>query len=137
MIMILKTSHHGPSDARHNPSQLLRLLSKEVCFISHGDLHAFISFPIPRSLILLAVCSSLRSPNNKSALIESDIERKVIMDPANARHKTIPATLGFSAPKANLINFSWRSYTLLQAFHDRRTYNEKVQRSPAPPSITQ
>ncbi|GKB99716.1 putative reverse transcriptase domain-containing protein [Tanacetum coccineum] len=52
MIMVLKTSHHGPSDAMHNPSQLLRILSKEVCFISHGDQHASISFLIPRSLIL-------------------------------------------------------------------------------------
>ncbi|GJR90786.1 hypothetical protein Tco_0214797 [Tanacetum coccineum] len=52
MIMILKTSHHGPSDARHNPSQLLRLLLKEVCFISHRDQHVSIGFLIPRSLIL-------------------------------------------------------------------------------------
>ncbi|GJV53849.1 hypothetical protein Tco_1449590 [Tanacetum coccineum] len=52
MILILKTSHHGPSDARHNPSQLLRLLLKEVCFISHGDQHISIGFLIPRSLIL-------------------------------------------------------------------------------------
>ncbi|GJW35122.1 reverse transcriptase domain-containing protein [Tanacetum coccineum] len=29
MIMVLKTTHHGPSDAKHNPYQLLRLLSKE------------------------------------------------------------------------------------------------------------
>nr|GEZ62034.1 hypothetical protein [Tanacetum cinerariifolium] len=29
MIMVLETSHHGSSDAKHNPSQLLRLLSKE------------------------------------------------------------------------------------------------------------
>ncbi|GJT72974.1 hypothetical protein Tco_1032260 [Tanacetum coccineum] len=48
MILILKTSHHGPSDAMHNPSQLLRLLSKEVCFISHRDQHASIDFLIPR-----------------------------------------------------------------------------------------
>ncbi|GKB65189.1 hypothetical protein Tco_0921375 [Tanacetum coccineum] len=41
-----------PSDARHNPSQLLRLLLKEVCFISHGDLHVSIGFLIPISLIL-------------------------------------------------------------------------------------
>ncbi|GJV09016.1 hypothetical protein Tco_1346672 [Tanacetum coccineum] len=55
MIMVLKTSHHGPSDAMHNPSQLLRLVSKEVCFISHGDQHASIGFLIPRSLILKRV----------------------------------------------------------------------------------
>ncbi|GKB07851.1 hypothetical protein Tco_0836135 [Tanacetum coccineum] len=55
MILILKTSHHGPSDAMHNPSQLLRFLSKEVCLISHGDQHAFIGFLIPRSLILKRV----------------------------------------------------------------------------------
>ncbi|GJV24977.1 hypothetical protein Tco_1377672 [Tanacetum coccineum] len=74
MILILKTTHYGPSNAKHNPSQLLRLLSKEVCFISHGDQHLPNSFPlIPRSLIMekVAVRSSLRSPNNKSALIES------------------------------------------------------------------
>ncbi|GKF89378.1 hypothetical protein Tco_0263341, partial [Tanacetum coccineum] len=52
MILILKTSRHGPSDAMHNPSQLLRLLSKQVCFISHGDQHASIGFLILRSLIL-------------------------------------------------------------------------------------
>ncbi|GJT11350.1 hypothetical protein Tco_0858392 [Tanacetum coccineum] len=34
MILILKSSHHGPSDAKHNPSQLPRLLSKEVMAIS-------------------------------------------------------------------------------------------------------
>ncbi|GJQ96396.1 hypothetical protein Tco_0007535 [Tanacetum coccineum] len=44
MILILKTSHYGPSDAMHNLSQLPRLLSKEVCFISHGDQHASIDF---------------------------------------------------------------------------------------------
>ncbi|GKD32767.1 hypothetical protein Tco_1248276, partial [Tanacetum coccineum] len=55
MILVLKTSHHGPSEAMHNPSQLLRLLSKEVCFISHGDQHATIGFLIPRSLILKRV----------------------------------------------------------------------------------
>ncbi|GJW09906.1 hypothetical protein Tco_1575733 [Tanacetum coccineum] len=52
MILILKTSHHGPTDARYNPSQLLRLLLKEVCFISHGDQHVSIGILIPRSLIL-------------------------------------------------------------------------------------
>ncbi|GJQ89919.1 hypothetical protein Tco_0001058 [Tanacetum coccineum] len=34
MILVLKTSHHEPSDAKHNPSQLLRLLSKESSAIS-------------------------------------------------------------------------------------------------------
>ncbi|GJW27078.1 hypothetical protein Tco_0040889 [Tanacetum coccineum] len=29
MIMVSKTNHHGPSDVMHNPSQLLKLLSKE------------------------------------------------------------------------------------------------------------
>ncbi|GJZ80736.1 hypothetical protein Tco_0645730 [Tanacetum coccineum] len=48
MILILKSSHHGPSDAKHNPSQLLRLLSKEVCFISHRDQHVSIGLFISR-----------------------------------------------------------------------------------------
>ncbi|GKC69352.1 hypothetical protein Tco_1115235 [Tanacetum coccineum] len=61
MILVLKTSHHGPSDANHNPSQLLRLLSKEVCFISHRDQHASIGFLIPRSLILKTWQSALAS----------------------------------------------------------------------------
>ncbi|GJY89333.1 hypothetical protein Tco_0503961 [Tanacetum coccineum] len=52
MILVLKKSPHGPSDAIHNPSQLLRLLSKEVCFIFHRDQHASIGFLIPRSSIL-------------------------------------------------------------------------------------
>ncbi|GKC78682.1 hypothetical protein Tco_1129456 [Tanacetum coccineum] len=52
MILILKTSHHRPNDAMHNPSLLLMLLSKELCFISHGDQHASIDFLIPRPLIL-------------------------------------------------------------------------------------
>ncbi|GJU50830.1 hypothetical protein Tco_1220385 [Tanacetum coccineum] len=52
MIMVLKTSHHGPSDAKHNPFQLLRLLSKEVCFIYHRVQHASIGFLISRLLIL-------------------------------------------------------------------------------------
>ncbi|GJW14303.1 putative ribonuclease H-like domain-containing protein [Tanacetum coccineum] len=43
------------SDAMHNPSQLLRILSKDVCFISHGDQHASIDFLILRSLILKRV----------------------------------------------------------------------------------
>ncbi|GKE32701.1 hypothetical protein Tco_1452023 [Tanacetum coccineum] len=52
MILVLKTRHHGPSDVMHNPSQLLRLLLEEICFISHEDQHTSISFLIPRSLIL-------------------------------------------------------------------------------------
>ncbi|GJU64799.1 hypothetical protein Tco_1246634 [Tanacetum coccineum] len=52
MILVLKTSHHGSSDAKHNPSQLLRLLSKEVCFIPHKDQHSSIDFLTLRSLIL-------------------------------------------------------------------------------------
>nr|GEY50338.1 copia protein [Tanacetum cinerariifolium] len=84
------TSHDGPSDARHNPSKLLRLLLKEDYFISHGDQHASIDFLIPRSLILkrsthfywlshseivdiekVAVHSSLRVPNIK---VENDLD---------------------------------------------------------------
>ncbi|GJT19473.1 hypothetical protein Tco_0878179 [Tanacetum coccineum] len=38
LITGTEDSHHGPSDAMHNPPKLLKLLSKEVCFISHGDL---------------------------------------------------------------------------------------------------
>ncbi|GKE92654.1 hypothetical protein Tco_1573749, partial [Tanacetum coccineum] len=64
MILVLKTSHHGPSDAMHNPSQLLRLLSKEVCFISHGDQHASIGFLIPRSLILKSSQAVIKSPTH-------------------------------------------------------------------------
>ncbi|GKC34490.1 hypothetical protein Tco_1046874 [Tanacetum coccineum] len=60
MILVLMTSHHGPSDAKHNPSQLLRLLSKEVCFISHRDQHASIGFLIPRWLILKKVARTFR-----------------------------------------------------------------------------
>ncbi|GKB06092.1 retrovirus-related pol polyprotein from transposon TNT 1-94 [Tanacetum coccineum] len=45
-------SMYGTTDAKHNPSQLLRLLSKEVCFISYEDQRISISFLIPRSLIL-------------------------------------------------------------------------------------
>ncbi|GKA79533.1 hypothetical protein Tco_0786129 [Tanacetum coccineum] len=33
----IEDSHHGPSDAMHHPPKLLKLLSKEVFFISHGD----------------------------------------------------------------------------------------------------
>ncbi|GJX24425.1 hypothetical protein Tco_0228870 [Tanacetum coccineum] len=37
LIAGIKDSHHRPNDAMHNPPKLLRLLSKEVFFISHGD----------------------------------------------------------------------------------------------------
>ncbi|GJZ77160.1 hypothetical protein Tco_0641832 [Tanacetum coccineum] len=52
MLPDTEDNHHGASDAKHNLSQLLRLLSKEVCFISHRDQHASIDFLISRSLIL-------------------------------------------------------------------------------------
>ncbi|GJT23724.1 hypothetical protein Tco_0893661 [Tanacetum coccineum] len=63
MILVLKSSHHGPSDAMHNPSQLLRLLSKSTGFyrLSHSEII---------DIEKVAVRSSLRSPNNKSALTE-------------------------------------------------------------------
>nr|GEW87786.1 hypothetical protein [Tanacetum cinerariifolium] len=37
LIAGIEDSHHEPSDALHNHPKLLRLLSKEVCFISRGD----------------------------------------------------------------------------------------------------
>ncbi|GKC60915.1 hypothetical protein Tco_1088513 [Tanacetum coccineum] len=49
MLSDIEDSHHGPIDAMHNPSQLCMLLSKEVCFISHGVQHASIDFLILRS----------------------------------------------------------------------------------------
>ncbi|GKC35897.1 hypothetical protein Tco_1048281, partial [Tanacetum coccineum] len=37
LIAGIEDSHHGAGDTKHNPPKLLRLLSKEVCFVSHGD----------------------------------------------------------------------------------------------------
>ncbi|GKB57471.1 putative reverse transcriptase domain-containing protein [Tanacetum coccineum] len=43
MILVLMTSHHGPSDAKHNPSQLLRILSKEVFFSFLMEINTLLS----------------------------------------------------------------------------------------------
>ncbi|GKB45388.1 hypothetical protein Tco_0896141 [Tanacetum coccineum] len=79
MIMVLKTSHHGPSDAMHNPYQLLRLLSKEVCFISHGDQHASIGFFIPISLILKSIHEEFEK------VTDSDIDTPYLKTLKNSR----------------------------------------------------
>ncbi|GKB64028.1 retrovirus-related pol polyprotein from transposon TNT 1-94 [Tanacetum coccineum] len=70
MINILKTGHHGPSDARHNPPHPLQNLSTDFCLISPRRSTHF--YRLSHSEIVdiekVAVCSSLRLPNNKCAL---------------------------------------------------------------------
>ncbi|GJZ52056.1 hypothetical protein Tco_0606571, partial [Tanacetum coccineum] len=65
MILVLNISRHGPSDAKHKPSQLLSLLSKEVCFISHGDQYASIDFLTPRFAEAGSLITSLTSERDR------------------------------------------------------------------------
>ncbi|GJT35176.1 hypothetical protein Tco_0925595 [Tanacetum coccineum] len=75
MIFCIEESHHRTSDAINiNPSQLLRAsLIKEVLF--HFSRRSTRFYRLSHSEIVdiekVAVRSSLRSPNNKSALIET------------------------------------------------------------------
>ncbi|GJS01949.1 hypothetical protein Tco_0318457 [Tanacetum coccineum] len=83
MILVLKTSHHGPSDAKYNPSQLLRLLSKEVCFISHGDQHASIDFLILRyqsDALIIPWRRGRRPVNNYMGRVGSGAELSIYSD---------------------------------------------------------
>ncbi|GJR09178.1 hypothetical protein Tco_0791830 [Tanacetum coccineum] len=105
MIMILKISHHGPSDARHNPSQLLRLLSKDVCFICHGDQHASIGFLIPRSLILKRWQSALASDHQTTIVTFRVILFSIHSDEWKS----------FQSQHQIALRYKWRRYNLIPA----------------------
>ncbi|GJR09612.1 aspartic peptidase [Tanacetum coccineum] len=70
MIFGIEDSHHRPSDAMHNPPQPLKVLSKESCFISHGDKHVIYqrSHSELVGIEKVAVSSSLRSLKPKLIL---------------------------------------------------------------------
>ena len=73
VMPVLKTRRHGPSDALHHPSQPLRYLSKDICFISHGE-HYIIYRPLtPRCVDIekVALCSMSPTTKTKTHIIES------------------------------------------------------------------
>ncbi|GJS77368.1 hypothetical protein Tco_0727249 [Tanacetum coccineum] len=89
MISVFEDKSSWTSDdIATTPSQLLRLLSTEVCFISHRDQHASIGFLTPRSLILKrqvdGVCTIFQLSRSQGSILilkfkdkSNDIKQKL------------------------------------------------------------
>ena len=89
VILVLKTRRHGPSDAMHHPSYPLRYLSKDICFISHGD-QCIIYRPLtPRWVDIekVALCSTPPTTKTKTHIIESRAMRFIKTSLRNTSNK--------------------------------------------------
>ncbi|GKC90472.1 endoplasmin [Tanacetum coccineum] len=86
MILELKTSHHGPSDAMHNPSQLLRLLSKEITSLSQVRNESISKMRLASSVGLALDKIRFLSFTDKVVLVEGDntkLEIQIKLDKEN------------------------------------------------------
>ncbi|GJW72472.1 hypothetical protein Tco_0129389 [Tanacetum coccineum] len=67
MILVLKTSHHGHSDAMHNPPATLASLKRSLFHFSRSTTRFYrLSHLEIIDIEKVAICSNLRSPNNKN-----------------------------------------------------------------------